>query len=565
MAQTYTLEEAAQRLGLTPEVFKRRHKEEWKSLRSFRDGPTLRFRAPDIDELARTLGETSEPDLQLSPSGGLPDGESEVSFSFVDDAGPPAKPVKSKPPKGLVETDEEQPALGSGVNINRPKKPGSKAGDDSDVRLELSGGKSGGSGVKFDSNQPTEEIALDLSGPGSAIIRPGQSGKLAAPKSGPKSGKTPASKIPGAGGLSKPNNNDDASSEFELSLDADSDSFELQLASDEDEVDLGSDAGGDNVGALSGINLAKPSDSGLSLEPMDKPKGDPKSGPKTNPRTAATPVKAPPAPPKAPPSKAPPRTMRTAAPPADDDFDLSLDAPTAGPGTAPKSAPKPAPKSAPKSVRAPKSDRMLDSGSDFELTLDDGSGEMAKLAEGSKPAAEAEGDIFETDFELPAIDADSGSEVVAVDSDGDTDVASDFEMAIDDADAPIDEDESASQVVLVDDDGQAYSEEQAVEEDAFVSEQVEDEQEASISSVMRGRAARPDEDEEVEVRTVVAAPAKWGPLPAIVLLPTLLVTFLGGLMSFELVRGMWGYHQTSKPGNLIVRNVADQFGMKAAD
>lgn len=541
MAQTYTLEEAAQRLGLSPEDFKRRHREEWKSLRSFRDGPTLRFRAPDIDELARTLGEASDPELQLAPvRGAKPGNDDEVSFSFVDDT-PPAKPKsKSKPAKPAHETDEDQPALGSGVNISKPSS--GKSGKDSDVRIERSSGKSGVP-LGLDSSLPTEEIALDLSGPGSAIIRPGQSGKLSAPKSGKIPG--PSSKIPGAGGLSKTNNaSDDGSSEFELSLDPDSDSFELQLASDEDEVDLGSDAG-DNLGALSGINLGKPSDSGLLLEPGGKSK----SAPKTNPRLPKV------VPPKSAPKTTPKSASKPKAPPPsdDEDFDLSLDVPEAP--TSGRS-----PKTGAKSDR-----RQYDSGSDFELTLDDGSGEMARLADGAVPAEEGQGDIFETDFELPAIDADSGSEVVAIDSDTDVDDSgSDFEMAIDDGDAPVDEEDSASQVVLVDDDGQVYSEE-AVEEDAFAGADVSEE-EASISSVMRQRAKHTDEDEEeAEVRTVVAGPVRWGPLPAIVLLPTLLVSFLGMLMSFELVRGMWGYHQTTKPGNIIVRTMADQFGMKAAD
>ena len=64
----------------------------------------------------------------------------------------------------------------------------------------------------------------------------------------------------------------------------------------------------------------------------------------------------------------------------------------------------------------------------------------------------AKGDIFETDFELPAVqdDADSGSEVVAIES-SDTDLEnSDFDLALDESDAPA-ADESESQVVLLDD------------------------------------------------------------------------------------------------------------------
>src|SRR5438067_10361867 len=67
MAQTYTLEEAALRLGISPEDMKRRLKDDWKTVRSFRAGPTLRFRAGDIDELARSIGAASDAGLQLAP------------------------------------------------------------------------------------------------------------------------------------------------------------------------------------------------------------------------------------------------------------------------------------------------------------------------------------------------------------------------------------------------------------------------------------------------------------------------------------------------------------------
>ena len=68
MAVTYTLEEAADRLGLAPEEFKRRLRDDWKTVRSFRDGATLRFRSADIDELARTLGQASDPGVPLGES-----------------------------------------------------------------------------------------------------------------------------------------------------------------------------------------------------------------------------------------------------------------------------------------------------------------------------------------------------------------------------------------------------------------------------------------------------------------------------------------------------------------
>src|SRR5438105_3304622 len=67
MAQYYTLEEAAQRLGLTTDAFRRKLQTEWRQTpRSYTDGATRRFLAPEIDELARTLGRGSDADLQLA-------------------------------------------------------------------------------------------------------------------------------------------------------------------------------------------------------------------------------------------------------------------------------------------------------------------------------------------------------------------------------------------------------------------------------------------------------------------------------------------------------------------
>jgi hypothetical protein len=80
---------------------------------------------------------------------------------------------------------------------------------------------------------------------------------------------------------------------------------------------------------------------------------------------------------------------------------------------------------------------------------------------------------------------------------------------------------------------------------------------------MRSSARRGGDD--APVRTVVAKPATWGPLPAIVLLPCLIVVLIGGLMSFEVLRGMWGYQQPNKPSDALVRGVADTFGMKVSE
>src|SRR4051795_9776162 len=67
MAQYYTLDEAAQKLGLSTDAFRRKLATEWKTNpRRYPDGATLRFQVREIDELARTRGGGSDPDLQLA-------------------------------------------------------------------------------------------------------------------------------------------------------------------------------------------------------------------------------------------------------------------------------------------------------------------------------------------------------------------------------------------------------------------------------------------------------------------------------------------------------------------
>jgi len=537
MAQTYTLEEAANRLGLSQEEFKRRIKDEWKAVRSFRDGPTLRFRATDIDELARQLGEASDPGFQLGPVGSEAVESTEAldvsdHFSLSDEPAPAKKASVDEPL--LLPTDpEEEPSFQFDID---PGQKAAKTGADSSVRVDVPSAKL----PESHQSQLTDEINLDLSGPGSAIIRPGQlsgtkltsglsGNKLAGPMSSTKLSGPPSGKIPSP--TSGRVNPDDGSSEFELNLDPDSDSFELKLGHDSDEADIGLDLSpppGTDRGGLSGINLGKPADSGLSLESR--------------------------------PASAGPKTQRGQD--SDLDFELSLEGKsdvktsrTASPGSGKKN---------------------LDSDSEFELTLDDNSGVVDKLGEellspaSSRDAAAGQsGDIFETDFELPVMSDASDSQVVAVDNEEFSTGASssEYDLAIDDADAPADE-ESASQVVLVEDDIPEYDGGESIsEEDVIVDVAVEEG--ASASKALRGvRADDYDDEEDYEVSPAVSpvlAPAPWGALPVVILFPCLLLTFLGALMSFELLRGMWGYQQPTPPGNLIVRGMADAFGLKTAD
>lgn len=445
MAQTYTLDEAANRLGIGTEELKRRLRDDWKTIRSFRDGATLRFRSSDIDDLARTLGQASDP-VGVQPG-----------------SKPPAAQDEFLLPAGDSDSSEEVP-----INLSAAGS-GKKKGD-SDVRLEPASPKQ----VDPNEHQLTDEIALDLSGPGSGKAPSGGTGKITAPKSGKISGPADGAIMSG-----------DSSSEFELALDSDSDSFELEL-------NTGS---GDkpSLGAKGGIELSKPADSGIPLTDSDE-------------------------------------SM---------EFELSLDAPS---------------KSAPSSKKA----TMDDSDSEFELALDENSGVTDNLAASMED--ENKGDIFETDFELPAVD-DSGSEVIAVEDSGENDAMmnSDFDLALDESDIQVEDDESASQVVLIDDEDAPVSRSGAgrgvAAGAAAIAFDDDDDEGSSVGTALRGV----DRDDLV---AVTAGPTRWGAMPSVVLLLTLPFVVLGGIMSYELLRSMNGTSQPLKPSAPVVRGVAGMLGME---
>lgn len=464
MAQTYTLDEAAVRLGIAPEVLKRRIREDWKTIRSFRDGATLRFRASDIDDLARTLGQDSDPGAQLK------DKKAGEADDFMV-------------PPGDDGSSEELSFKTADIEAS---KKGKKAGD-SDIRLE----SSTGSKTDPNENQPTEEISLDVSGPGSKVKGTG-SGKITAANAGKTPGGPKAAKI--FGPSDEPMMTSDSSSEFELSLDSDSDSFELDLNTGSGEKAP--------LAAKSGIKLDKPADGGLALNDSDESL----------------------------------------------DFELSLDAPAA------------------KGKNKPKASN--DSDSEFELALDDNSGITDGLAQSIQEEEENKGDIFETDFDMPIVDdSESGSEVVAVDSD--LAENSDFDLALDESDVQVEEDESASQVVLIDDEeapakggrGRALAAVgagAAAAGGAAVLLDDSDEDSPSASRALRGVR---DDDEDGAVRVIQAAGPKWGALPAVMGFATLLPMFLGTIMSFELLRGMTGYSTPGKATGPVVKGVASMLGM----
>ncbi len=537
MAQYITLEEAAQKLGMPVDEFKRRLKLEWTHLVPMRDGPTLRFRMNQIEELARQLGGASDQGLPLASLKSDVEPGSE-DFQILANAG---KSKQQAEEPLLFDSSSEDDVFS--LSAEAPKSGSGRSGkhkSDSDVRIEERSDKDA-------AVVPTEEIALDISGPGSAVIKGGSSAKLSAPKSSakltpPDSGKKLSSPDL-TKGLSSSSSGD--SSEFELSLDADSDDFELQMSSDSSaEVELGSSPVEEKSAGKSGVNLRAPSDSGISLERGKKGSSGrhgkkPDSDRKTKPDLGSD---------------------------SDLDFELSLEPDS---GEAP-------PLSGKKSTPAKSSPRVpvtSDSDSEFELTLDD-SGEGSSLeAAAVESDEESKGDIFETDFEIPPMSDESGSEAVALDSDPDLEEQSEVELALEEGDVS-GEDETGSQVVLLEDEDEAPTRTPSGRrrKPSSAVDLADVEEEESVGSALQGvRGRRRDEEEEEEEEAEragagrAAAPAAWGAFPAVVLIPTFFLVLLGTLTGFEILHTMVGYQQPSQAPAPIVRGLAGNLDMELRD
>jgi hypothetical protein len=294
----------------------------------------------------------------------------------------------------------------------------------------------------------------------------------------------------------------DSSSDFDLTP-AGKDQSPLEIASDEFQLELPDDSTvglGDLPpvkGKASGINLKDPADSGISLE----------KGPEGSDEI---------------------------------EFELSLDA---------EATPKPAPAA------------DADSDSEFELTIDETGGLAPLEEETPQLAGEDEKDIFETDFDVPALEEESGSQAVALD-DADTDLeSSDFDLALSDADMAAEE-ESGSQVVALDDE-EAEEGAATVQRPRRKKETVllEDD-EAGVDELLEAPEAEeelPEEEEDLAPAvTVEAPPAEWGPLPVIAMLPAALIMVLVGIMGFEMLQSLTGY---SKPGP-VTKQIASLLGKK---
>ncbi len=639
MQQYYTLEEAAQKLGMSVDELRELAKS--KKIRAFQDRGNWRFRSQDIDERARQLGIGSEPELQLgdpkgtaktaAPKTPTPKPKARPDFTTgseedIDLGARPAKapggPSSSKSLPGgpsssknlpktgsdsdvrLVMDDIPELKLDSDVKLHSPSpKPVKRGGDsgvrldkmgpgsDSDVKLVEEGKPASDSdirlqdlpaptkkGGKGDSNVITEEIDLDAEEAKLAKQPPGPSRPTAKPRvptqvnpelpvlptsspyelsdSGLGLGQPPK-KAPKPG---KPAN--DSSSEHELiafdsakARGGDLGSGEIPLLADDDDgLDLGAlpPPGPGN----SGINLNDPVDSGISLESGGSDELE---------------------------------------------FELSLDA-----GSTPKpEAKKPLKEDSSSEFELSIDDAPSDaSDSEFELSLDEDAGHSGSdlalekvdnsdsefeltLDEDGGLGVDGGKDIFETNIDLPSLE-DSGSEAVALEG-SDTDLEatsdSDFELSMDEDSSA---EKSGSQVVAIDGDEEADDVAATVaksrgaaakapppkakakakpakvdddEADADFGGLEDDEPAPKSKKGAKKKAAADDDieedDDDAPVGAAAAAPpADWGPLPAVLLFPTVIVLFFVGLMGYELIQGMWGYHRSTKVGRPIIDSIA---------
>lgn len=170
-----------------------------------------------------------------------------------------------------------------------------------------------------------------------------------------------------------------------------------------------------------------------------------------------------------------------------------------------------------------------DSGSEFELTLDDGvdNSSEIQLSEGS--------DLESSDFELEASESDSGSQIVEVEGGGDADMMEQTAEFASADELEVVEDSSSSQVV-------------AVEEVGDIEESVEEVSEEIV-----------EEEETLSPVTATVAETPWGVLPALVLIPGVIILSIVSLMSFELMRGLYGYNKGTGFTSVILKPIAEMF------
>jgi excisionase family DNA binding protein len=523
----------------------------------------------------------------------------DLDFHLAGDEAAPAKSKAPEPPKSAPRKKSQLPppavsesqvpkmpetSSDSDVKLEGAPAPGgsvvpvgqqgAKAPSDSDIRLEDNPLAGPGSGKKRDEGLITEEIDLDAEAANIEAARKKSKMDKAAKKP-PAVPPLPTSspfelseneidvgaepEVPAEAGKKH-----DSSGDFELT--APDDSSPLELSSDElpklpsgsseEEVTLG-ELTGAGAGA-SGINIQDPGDSGISLEGSEDeiefdlsldagatPKPA-KSGEKVDAASSEFELSLPDeegltgqtsdSDSEFELSVAENETRGDKPPDSDSEFELTLDEEGS-------------------SELELDAEHESSSDSEFELTLDEEGG-LTALDESSSATGEEEGkDIFETDFDVPALDEESGSE--AVGTDGATDLE-DSEFELDLETAP--DEETGSEDFADDEEEVAPKPKRKTKMTRARAADVEDDVGLDISL-----DDEDEQEEEVEPEPAVSAgaaaapPAEWGPLPALVLLPSVIVLIIVGLMGFELVQGMWGFHKPSPVSKLVIDPIARLF------
>ncbi|MCC6421258.1 MAG: helix-turn-helix domain-containing protein [Gemmataceae bacterium] len=572
------------------------------SSRRYKDGPRSPAPRPGSDSDVRLIAEGSDMQLQIPT-----DSDSKI----VDEAPPPGQ-VKQRP-RGRAGTgpDSPPPRGRPASKVDLPKNKtsskldvGRKSGlhppasvdsgarlvpmeSDSDVRIVGAGDESLGLGAEpprssadsdvrlerqakappaSDQGLPTEEINLDeeirhheASRSPQAKVRPRPSNPVLpaispfelsdADVNLPATPRKKKSEIDSssdfeltpAGQSSSPL--EPGSSDFDLSpvgessspLDSSSeDEFRLELP--EDEVALGGPpTGAKRGGPASGISLENPADSGISLEQGGEGSDEIEFTLSLN-------------------EGGTPRPAGAGSTDSDSEFELTLDADSSSPAESDSEF----------ELTLDEPRLTSDSDSEFELTLDDAGGLSPLEAQAPKQAKAPAGekDIFETDFDVPGLEEESGSEAVALDADTGLE-SSEFDLDLDDEEMAV-EDGSGSEVVALDDeadDASATVQAPGRKKRPMVVAE-EDEEGPSDFEQLEGELGEEGYEEgyEEEVGSVVVKEklipaAPWGAMPVLFMLPCVLIMFVVAIMGFEMVQSLSGY----KGPGLFTRTIGGIF------
>ncbi|MHB1424653.1 MAG: helix-turn-helix domain-containing protein [Gemmataceae bacterium] len=489
--------------------------------------------------LSLDAGSSKTPTMKgpVSPAPKVGSSKSRLPPPVQDDSGVRIVPL-DQPSDSNVKIEPSSPHDSDAPTVG---KKTSKKSSDSDIRIEEVG-----QGGKVD-QMLTEEIDLD------AEQRKADVARAKTTRHRPKPGSSPAlptispfelseSEIDvkkGAQGKRKAPRteevNTDSSSDFELKPMADS-SSPLELGSDEmpalsDEVQLGEWTGGKGA---SGISLQDPADSGISLEPEPSaaPAGESDSSSDFELNV--------------------PENAKGGE--SSSDFELSLQDEDASPVESSSSEFELNLDSegSDLAVEEGSSDLAVegqgsDSDSEFELTLDDSGG--LSLEDGA--ASESD------DFDVPSLDDDSHADAAALEEDDTNLESSEFDLSLEG-------EESGSQVVPLEDEEEYDEGAATVQRKAAGVAAAEDEEGLedlgeALDDDLDGTPAAEDEVEPVTVAAAPEAPADWGVVFPLLSLVCTIVLFFVGLMSFELMQSMWGYHTGNKVSTPIVRFFAPMF------